>query len=140
MAFGDRAGDAILIVRSVTRDRSDQTRDLVEQGANLRAVIDIVGRQRRRDDPARVSIYANVELFPGPAPSRAMLLDQPLARPADLEARAVHQQVHRLSIAPTVGSARPWVGDLQGGGPAAQGGMVGNSEIETQQTDDGPDQ
>src|SRR5829696_8301912 len=76
MAFGDRAGDAILIVRSVTRDRSDQTRDLVEQGANLRAVIDIVGRQRRRDDPARVGIHPDVHLAPGPAPSRAMLLDR----------------------------------------------------------------
>src|SRR5215207_3578431 len=135
MAFGDRAGDAVLIVRSITRERSDQTRDLVEQGANLRAVIDIVGRQRRRDDPARVSIYANVELFPGPAPSRAMLLDQPLARPAELEARAVHQQMHGLGIAVR---PRPW--RLQGLRPAAQGGMVGNSEIETEQANDRADQ
>src|SRR5215203_2914350 len=141
MAFGDRAGDAVLIVRSVTRERSDQTRDLVEQGANLRAVIAIVSRQRRRDDPARVSIYANVELFPGPAPSRAMLLDQPLARPAELEARAVHQQMNGLGIPSSISPAvRPRPRRLQGLGPAAQGGMVGNREIETQQANDRADQ
>src|SRR3954471_21531394 len=35
MALGDRAGDAVLVVRSVTRERSNRTRDLVEQGADL---------------------------------------------------------------------------------------------------------
>src|SRR5829696_7922091 len=141
MAFGDRAGDAVLIVRSVTRERSDQTRDLVEQGANLRPVINIVARQRRRDDPARVSIYANVELFPGPAPSRAMLLDQPLARPTQLQARAVHQQMHGVGPAITIGAtARPWAGHVQRRGPAAQGGVVGSREIGTKQANDGPNQ
>ena len=35
MALGDRAGDAVLVVRPVTRERSNRTRDLVEQGADL---------------------------------------------------------------------------------------------------------
>src|SRR4051794_10797502 len=70
---------------------------------------------------------------PGPASSRAVLLDQPLARPAQLQARAVHQQVHGLG-------ARPWSWDLQGLGPAAQGGVVRHREIETKQMKDGADQ
>src|SRR4051794_252298 len=99
MAFDDSAIDILAIVCPVTCERSDRTRDLVEQGANLGAIIGIVGGQRRRDDPARVSIHTDVELSPGSAPSRAMLLDQPLASAAELEARAVHQQMHRLGIA-----------------------------------------
>src|SRR4051794_4775506 len=35
MALGDRAGDAVLVVRPVTRERSNRTRDLVEQGTDL---------------------------------------------------------------------------------------------------------
>ena len=43
MALGDRAVDTVLVVRPVTRERSNRIRDLVEQGADLGAVIDIVG-------------------------------------------------------------------------------------------------
>jgi hypothetical protein len=64
-----------------------------------------------------------------------MLFDQPLPGTAELQARAVHQQVHRFGIA-----VRPRSRHLQGLRPAAQGGMVGNGEIETKQTDDGADQ
>src|SRR3712207_2041917 len=120
MALGDVAVDTVLIVRSLARERSERTRDLVEQGANLRAVIDIVGRQLRRDDPARVGIHADVELSPGPAHSRAMLLCQPLAGSSELQARAVYQPVHGFG-------AGPWSWDLQGLGPAAQGGVVRTS-------------
>src|SRR3954451_18476427 len=135
MAFDDSAIDILAIVGSVPRERSDRTRDLVEQGANLRAVIDIVGRQLRRNDPAGVSIHADVHLPPGSAPSRAMLLDQPLPGSAELQTRAVHQQMNGLRIA-----ARPRPRHLQGLGPAAQGGMVGNREIEIQQANDRADQ
>src|SRR3954469_4705810 len=62
-----------------------------------------------------------------------MLLDQPLARAAQLQARAVHQQVQGLG-------AGPWSWDLHGLGPAAQGGMGGNREIETKQANDRADQ
>src|SRR3954447_2341583 len=54
-------------------------------------------------------------------------------RAAQLQARAVHQQVHGLR-------AGPWSWDLQGLGPAAQGGMVGNRESETKQANDRTDQ
>ena len=70
-----------------------------------------------------------------------MLLDQPLTGPAQLQARAVHQQVHGLGIVPIVGSAaRPWAEHLQGGGPAAQGGVVRHREIKAQQAHEGADQ
>src|SRR4051794_15346502 len=64
-----------------------------------------------------------------------MLLDQPLPGPAELQTRAVHQQMNGLRIA-----ARPRPRHLQGFGPAAQGGVVGSSEIETQQANDRADQ
>src|SRR5215212_3276974 len=64
-----------------------------------------------------------------------MLLDQPLPRPAELQTRAVHPQMNGLRIA-----ARPRPGHLQGLRPAAQGGMVGNRESETQQANDRADQ
>src|SRR3954470_546375 len=76
-----------------------------------------------------------MELLPGSAPSRAMLLDQPLPGPTQLQARAVHQQVHRLGSA-----VRPRPRHLQGLRPAAQGGMVRHGESETKQADDGADQ
>src|SRR4051794_28624831 len=74
-----------------------------------------------------------LHLAPGPAPSRAMLLDQPLARAAQLQARAVHQQVHGLG-------AGPWSWDLQGLGSAAQSGVVRDGEIKAKQAHEGADQ
>src|SRR5215207_7306585 len=80
-----------------------------------------------------VGIPAEVELLPGPARLGAMLFDQPLAGATQRQARAVHQQVHGLAV-----PVQSWPGHLQRLGPAAQGRMVGRSEIE--QTDDGADQ
>src|SRR4051794_40444933 len=64
-----------------------------------------------------------------------MLLDQPFPGLAELQTRAVHQQMNGLRIA-----ARPRPRPLHGLRPAAQGGMVGNREIETQQANDRADQ
>jgi len=66
---------------------------LIEQGANLGAVVDLLCRQHRRDDLPGVGIQADVQLPPGPARLGAVFLDQPLARAAELQAGAVHQQV-----------------------------------------------
>jgi hypothetical protein len=41
-------------------ERSDGIVNLVEQGTDLRAVIEIIGCQRRRDDAARVGIDTDV--------------------------------------------------------------------------------
>ena len=61
MARGDAGVDTLLIVRPVARERGDGPVDLVEQGTNLRAVIDIVGGQRRGHDLAGVGIHAQVQ-------------------------------------------------------------------------------
>src|SRR5829696_8012818 len=46
-----------------------------------------------------------------------------------------------LASPPGLGApARPWPGDLQGGGPAAQGGVVRHGEIEAKQAHEGADQ
>ena len=50
----------------------------------LRAVIDIVGSQRRRDDLAGAGIHTDVQLAPRSAPARAVLLDQPLTGTGEL--------------------------------------------------------
>src|SRR5687768_12060926 len=90
-------------------------------------------QEEQNDGTQCLTSEAPYKLPPGSARLGAMLLDQPLARPAQLQARAVHQQMHGLG-------AGPWSWDLQRLGAAAQGGMVGNREIETEQTNDGADQ
>src|SRR5205807_9096716 len=75
MAGSDLAVDAVLVICAIAGERSDGTINLVEQGTDLRAVIDILGGQRRGDDPTRVGIDADVQFAPRPAPARTMLLD-----------------------------------------------------------------
>ena len=114
MTLGDRGGNAFLVVGAVRGERDHRCRHLVEQGANLGAIIGILVGQHRRDDLAGVGIHAEVQLPPGPARAGAVLLDQPLARATQLQARAVHQQVHGFAVA-----ARSWPRHLQRLGPAA---------------------
>ena len=61
MAGGDLAIDAVLIICAIAGERGDGTVNLVKQRTDLRAVIDIVGSQRRRDDPTSVGINTDVE-------------------------------------------------------------------------------
>ena len=64
MTDSDRAVDAVLVVCAIAGERSDGIVNLVEQGTDLRAVIDIIGGQRRRDDPTGVGIDADVQFAP----------------------------------------------------------------------------
>ncbi len=80
MALGNAGVDAVLVVSAVAGERGHCARDLVEQGADLGAVIDLLGCERRGDDLARLGIQADVQLPPGPARLGAVLLLQPLAR------------------------------------------------------------
>ena len=57
----------------------------VEQGAGLGAVVHLAADQCRGHDPARGGIHAEVELAPGMALARAVLLGPPLASTAELE-------------------------------------------------------
>ena len=45
MSLGDRAVDTGLIVGSIAGERGKRTGKLIEQGLDLRAVIDVTGRQ-----------------------------------------------------------------------------------------------
>ena len=93
MALADAGVDAVLVVGAVARDLGDRPRHLVEQGANLRAVGNLAAGQHCGDDLAGVGVHTEVQLPPGPARLGAVFLDQPLAGPAQLQARAVHQGV-----------------------------------------------
>src|SRR3954451_22717886 len=72
------------ILRAIAGQRGDRAVGLVEQGADLRAIIGILVGQHRRDDPPGVGIHADVQLSPGPARAGAVLLDQPLTRATQL--------------------------------------------------------
>src|SRR3954447_13131103 len=103
MAPADASVHAILIVRPVARDRGYRARDLVEQGADLVTVVNLAARQRCGDDLARVGIHTEVQFLPGPACAGTVLLDQPLAGPTQLQARAVHQQMQGSASRPASG-------------------------------------
>ena len=95
--------------------------------------------QRGSHDLAGVGIQADVELAPRPPHLGAVLLDQPLAWPAQLQPRAVHQEVHRFAVISRIGAAA-LPRHLQRRGPAAQGRVIRHREIEPEQADDGADQ
>lgn len=59
MAGSDLGVDAVLVVCAIAVERSDG-RSMVEQETDLRAVIDIVGGQGRRDDPPSAGIDTNM--------------------------------------------------------------------------------
>src|SRR3954464_7459383 len=107
MALGDAGVDAGPVVRPITGERGHGPLDLTEQEIDPGAVIGVVAGQRRGHDPARVGVHAEVELSPRPTRARAVPLDQPLARPAQLQAGAVDQQVHGLGLAPTLRAPPP---------------------------------
>ena len=130
MVLADGAVDTRLIVGSITGEGREWTCDLVEQGLNLRAIIDIAGGQLGGEDLSRLGIHADVQLAPGPAPLGAMLLDQPLAGPTEPQARAVDQQVNGPSGAWT------WLWDLQGLGASAQGRVIRHRQIQAEQPED----
>ena len=83
------------VVGTVTRERGHRGHDLVEQGHDLGAIIHDAVSQRGGHDPAAGRIQAEVQFPPGPPLPGAVLLDQPLARPTQLQPGTVDQQVDR---------------------------------------------
>jgi len=67
-----------------------------------------------------------------------MLLKQPLALAAQLQARAVHQQVQRLRISPGGGIPRPL--HVQRRRTPAQRRVVRHAQAEAEQAEDGANQ
>ena len=61
MAFGHCSVDVVPIERAIACEERDRAIDLIEQGPNLGAVIDILGRQLRREDLAGVGVHTEME-------------------------------------------------------------------------------
>ena len=133
MAGRDLGIDIVAVVGAIAGEGRHRPIHLVEQGTDLGAVVGILVGQHRGDDPAGVGVRREMQHSPGPAPLAAVLLDQPLARAAELQPGAVHQQVHRRA-------PRLWSRYLQRLGPPAQGRVVRHGEIEAEQLEDGADQ
>ena len=66
MPCGGLAADAVAVERAIGGEGGDRTADPIELGAHLRAVIDAVGGQLRRDDAAGAGVHADVQLAPRP--------------------------------------------------------------------------
>src|SRR5882672_4976356 len=106
---------------------------LLQQGTDLRAVIDILAGQLGGNDLSCVGVHPDMKLSPGPTHLCGVLLDQPLTGTAELEPSAVHQQVDRFA-------AGSWSRHRQCLAPSADRRMVGCCEIKIKQSKKGCDQ
>jgi len=138
VALRDGPINRLAVVGTVARERRHRARDLVEQGTGLRRVVHVLGGQRGGHDPAGAGVHAQMQHAPRPACRRPVLLKQPLALAAQLQARAVHQQVHRLAASPSAGVPRSR--HVQRRCTPAERRVVRHAQAEAEQADDGTDQ
>ena len=78
MTLFDAGVDSVLVISTVAGERGHHARDLIQQGADLGTVVDLLGRERGGDDLTAAGIQADVQLSPRPADLGAVLLQQPL--------------------------------------------------------------
>src|ERR1700730_13607539 len=126
-------GHIARIVRPITGKRRNRAGNLLQQGTDLRAVIDILAGQLGGDDLSSIGVHPDMELSPGPTRPCGVLLDEPLTGTAELETCAVHQQVDRFA-------ARSWLRHRQCLAPSAERRMVWRREIKAKQPKKGCDQ
>src|SRR3984957_14590666 len=93
MTLADLTVDIVPIVRSIAGKRHNRSGDLLKQGTDPRAVIDILAGQLGGDDLSSVGVHPDMELSPGPTRPCGVLLNPPLTGTAELEPSAVDQQV-----------------------------------------------
>src|SRR5467141_2774723 len=101
MTLADLTVDIVPIIGAVAGKRRNRARNLLQQGTDLRAVIDILAGQLGGNDLSGVGVHPDMELSPGPPHLCGVLLDQPLTGTAEFEPGAVDPQVDRLA-------ARSW--------------------------------
>src|SRR5208283_1372688 len=77
VTLGDFIVDIVPIERPVTDERYDRARHLVEQSADLGAIVVVIGRQPDRHDLTGLGVYTEMQFSPGPACPRAMLASRP---------------------------------------------------------------
>src|SRR5207253_11480692 len=84
MTLADLMIDIVPIVRAIAGKRRNRARNLLQQGTDLRAVIDFLAGQLGGDDLSGVGVHPDMELSPGPTHLCGVLLDQPLtSRPTN---------------------------------------------------------
>ena len=96
----------------------------------MQSVVDLLVGQIKRNDFTAVGVDANVEFAPGTALRGPMLFKQPFARAAQLQPRAIDNQVQ------FVGSISPVDVNRQTGPSPAQRRMIGNRQIAIQHAHD----
>src|SRR5437899_1719196 len=89
MTLADLTVDIVPIIRSIAGERRNRSGNLLQQGTDPRAVIDILAGQLGGDDLSSVAVHPDMELSPGPTRSCGVLLNQPLTGTAELEPGAV---------------------------------------------------
>src|SRR5271157_5953414 len=108
VTVGDFIVDIVPIERAVTDEGYDWTRHLVEQSADLRAIVVIVGGRPDRHDFTGVGVHAEMQFSPGPACPRAMLASRPgELHPEPLSEPYVRLSPHTAPIRRTRPQARP---------------------------------
>ena len=93
MTLADLTVDIVPMRGSIAGKRGNRSGNLLQQGTDLRAVIDTVAGQLGGDDLSGVGVHPDMELSPGSTRACGMLLDEPFTTTAELEPCAVHQQV-----------------------------------------------
>src|ERR1700732_2006361 len=78
MTLADLTVDIVPIVCPIASKRRNRARNLLQQGTDLRAVIDILAGELGGNDLSRVGVHPDMELSPGPARPCGALLNQPL--------------------------------------------------------------
>ncbi len=78
MALGDTGCDALLVVGAVAGERGERAYHLVEQRADLGAIVGIMAGQHGGEDLPGIGVHPEVQLAPGLACLRFVLFKQPL--------------------------------------------------------------
>jgi len=126
--------DAAPVVRATAGQGGHGFGYLVKQRTDLGGIIDVTVGQRGCNDPPAARIHADVQGAPGAPPLGAVLLDQPFARPAQLQPGAVDQQVD----GPAAQARR--FRQRHRSGAAGEGGVIRHRQFKPEQLEDGADQ
>src|SRR5512143_899369 len=106
MALVDHSRHTGPVVGTIPRERGHRPRDLVEQRPDLGGIVNRAVGQDGGHDLATGCLHTDVQGSPGSAPLGAVLLDQPLARPTQLQTGAVDQQATSRWSGPLVACDR----------------------------------
>jgi hypothetical protein len=129
LTFREGAVDRLGVVRAISSDGGNRTRNLVEQGADPdpREIADLVARSLRGEDLPTVGLDRQMKLAPGPATTRAVLPRLPLPSAVDLQPGGIDHHVDRP------GRWRQWSGQRETDAAPGKGGVVGNREAHPEQ-------